>query len=536
MFIIDTGVNTDGLAFGTAYLYSPGNENAQYVPSGDKAVEVSRFRKALEEAKEELAVLGESEPLFAAHYEIADDPTLAEDVERIISDGVADAVKAVEKEADALGGMLAAIDDEYLSARAVDVRDVCGRIVGKILAGCGCKAVSDGFADLPAGTVIVAKELAPSDTAKMDFSRITGFVTEGGSRTSHVCIMAKNKGIAAVVGAKGCMTEIRTGDRLIVDGSKGRVIVNPDEGTEKEYIAVIQEERQRKLAAEALAKEVAVTKSGRKIPVSGNAGNLSDVRHAMDSGADGIGLFRSEFLYMESNVFPDEESQFAAYKEAAELCGDKPLIIRTLDIGGDKALPYLPFEHENNPFLGWRAIRISLGMKDVFRTQLRALLRASVYGNLRIMFPMIATLAELREAKAVLEECKTELRNEGVDFNEEIKVGIMVETPAAVMVADLLAAECGFFSIGTNDLTQYVMAADRDNAKVSYLYDPDNEAVRRCIGRVAAAAHEAGIEVGICGEYASDPGATDFLITAGLDALSVNASAIASLKDRIRRC
>ncbi len=535
MFTIDTGINTEGIAFGTAYLYTPRHDKPQYVSSCDPATEIARFRQALEETKEDLAALGEEDPIFAAHYEIADDPTLAEDVELMIPNGAINAVAAVRSESEALGGMLAALEDEYLSGRAVDVQDVCNRIIDKIVArfGGGVPA-EDSLKNVPEGTVIIAKELAPSDTAKMDFSKVTAFVTEGGSRTSHVCIIAKNKGITAVVGAKDCMTSVSTGDSLIVDGNSGIVIVNPDEETTQKYNGIIAEILRRKKENEALAKEIAMTKSGKRIPVFGNAGNPSDIRQAIEAGADGIGLFRSEFLYMESNAAPDEEAQFEAYRTAAEICGERTLIIRTLDIGGDKSLPYLPFDHENNPFLGWRAIRISLEMKDMFRTQLRALLRASVYGGLRIMFPMIATLNELREAKAILEECKAQLRAEGAAFNENIKVGMMIETPAAVMTADLLAAECDFFSIGTNDLTQYVMAADRDNAKVAYLCDPNEEAVRRCISAVTTAARNAGIEVGMCGEFASDPRATDFLIEAGLNAFSVNAHSVAAVKSRIR--
>ncbi len=535
MFVINTGINTEGIAFGTAYLYVPRHDMPLYVSSGDVSEEISRFRQALEETKADLEALGKADPIFAAHYEIADDPTLTEDVEMLLVNEAVNAVAAVRKESEALGGMLAALEDEYLSGRAVDVQDVCNRIIDKIISACcGGAVAANEFESLPEGSVIVAKELAPSDTAKMDFSRIAAFVTEGGSRTSHVCIIAKNKGITTAVGVKGCMSAISTGDRLIVDGNGGMVIVNPDGETTGKYNAILEEIRNRKKLNEALAKEIAMTRSGKRIPVFGNAGNPSDIEHAIASGADGIGLFRSEFLYMESKDFPDEEAQFEAYRKAAEICGDRPLIIRTLDIGGDKSLPYLPFEHENNPFLGWRAIRISLEMKDIFRTQLRALLRASVYGGLRIMFPMIATLQELREAKAVLEECKDELRREGKAFNENVKVGMMMETPAAVMIADLLAAECDFFSIGTNDLTQYVMAADRDNAKVAYLCDPDDEAVRRCIKVIAEAARGAGIEVGMCGEYASDPRATEFLIEAGLNAFSVNAHSIANVKSRIR--
>ena len=382
--------------------------------------------------------------------------------------------------------------------------------------------------------IVVADELAPSDTAQMDFSRVAGLVTAHGSVTSHVAIIARNKGIAALVGVAGCMRQVRTGDRLIIDGERGELIVDPDPATGRKYAARLESLRQDAFRCAADAQAPAVTPAGRRITVLGNAANVDEVRRALDAGAEGIGLFRSEFLYMQGPALPDEETQFAAYRAAAELCGARPLTVRTLDIGGDKALPYMHFEPEENPFLGWRAIRVSLAMPELFRTQLRALLRASAFGNVRVMFPMIASVGEFRAAKAVVETCMAELDAEGVAYDRDIALGVMIETPAAVFIADELAARARFFSIGTNDLTQYVMAADRGNPRVAYLCDAFDPAVQRSIGMVLDAAHRAGIEAGMCGELAADPRATQRLVALGLGEFSVGPPAIAPLKHRIR--
>ena len=338
-----------------------------------------------------------------------------------------------------------------------------------------------------------------------------------------------------MVGATECMLEIKTGDKLIINGETGEIIVAPDTATERRYRALIASRERHGAHCLKGAHTPAVTRGGRRIAVLGNAGSVAEVRAALDAGAEGIGLFRSEFLYMQSRGgFPDEQTQFEAYRHAAELCGERPLVIRTLDIGGDKALPYMDFGHEENPFLGWRAIRVSLSMQDVFRTQLRALLRASVFGNLRIMFPMITSVGEFRRAEAAVRECMAELDAEKAAYNPGIELGVMIETPAAVMVADLLAAEARFFSIGTNDLTQYVMAADRGNPRVAHLCDPSDTAVRRSVAMTLAAARSAGIEAGMCGELAADPEATAWLLEAGLEKFSVSAPAVAPLKERIR--
>lgn len=518
---LKTGIITGEITIGNAFVYRPASVEPSSVEFMGAEAETEAFRSALEAVKDELSVLAASEDIFAAHYEMADDPMLEEQAIMFIEEGM-DAYSAIKSTSEALCAMFDEIDDEYLKARKDDVKDVCRRIADKISGKCD----DDGFAGLEAGSIIVAEELAPSDTTKMDFSRICGFITEKGSTTSHVCIIARSKGLQAMVGIAGCTSEIMTGDCLIMDGMNGIVIVNPDEDTLDRY---------RALAEEAAGKEYdpsreVYTADGERIWILGNAGNADDVRAAVECGAEGIGLFRSEFLYMESRDFPDEEKQYKAYAEAAEICGERPLTIRTLDIGGDKALPYLDLEKEENPFLGYRAIRISLDMMPQFKTQIRAILRAGAHGNVRMMFPMIATIEELIKARKLVSECMEELEAEGKTFDKEMPVGMMIETPASVLLADEFAEMADFFSIGTNDLTQYIMAADRGNSKVASLYDPASEAVTKAIRMVILAAGRAGIEVSMCGEYASEPSATSLLLDHGLRKFSVSAPAIRRLK------
>ena len=520
MKILTTGVITDGISIGNAFVYeAPQTHPAAYV-SGSQEEESEAFRKALASVKAELASQAESDEIFAAHYEMADDPMLEDQAIMLIEEGIP-AYDAVLQTSDGLCAMFDEIDDEYLKARKDDVKDVCRRIARK-LAG---EEVS-AFESVSEGSIIVAHELVPSDTAQMDFSRICGFVTETGSRTSHVCIIAASKGITAMVGVKDCMTEINNGDRLILDGANGQIIINPDASVLKEY----QDKADAEASIEYNPSKEVFTEDGERIWILGNAGNVEDVHEAVKAGAEGIGLFRSEFLYMESNGFPDEESQYKAYSEAARACGDRPLTIRTLDIGGDKSLSYMPLEKEENPFLGYRAIRMCLEMKDQFKTQIRAILRAGAAGNVRMMFPMITTPDEFRAARSVVDECISELDEEGLSFDRNLMVGMMIETPASVLLADEFAQMADFFSIGTNDLTQYIMAADRGNARISHLYNPGSEAVTKAIGIVIEAGRKAGIEVSMCGEYAADPAATELLQSLGLRKFSVSAPAIRRFK------
>lgn len=523
MKTLTTGVITGGLAIGNAFVYKASqNEPGNYIPKGIEE-ENDILQNALAGVKNELSVLGESNEIFAAHFEMADDPMIAEQATALIEDGLG-AYEAILQTSDALCAMFDEIDDEYLKARKDDVKDVCRRIARKITG----EDRHSPFEGMREGSIIVAEELVPSDTALIDFSLIEGFVTALGSRTSHVCIIAASKDVTAMVGVAGCTTDICDGDKLILDGENGLVIINPDEEILREYeekVALLD-------SAEYNPEREIYTEDGERVWILGNAGNPEDVAAAIKAGAEGIGLFRSEFLYMESEDFPDEECQYKAYSEAARICGERPLTIRTLDIGGDKALPYMQMEKEENPFLGYRAIRISLASPEQFKTQIRAILRAGAEGNVRMMFPMITTLNEFKTARQMVDECISELENEGLPCDRNLKVGMMIETPASVLLAEEFAQMADFFSIGTNDLTQYIMAADRGNAKISHLYNPESEAVTKAISNVIEAGKNAGIEVSMCGEYAADLSATDLLLRLGLRKFSVSTPAIRRLKSR----
>lgn len=522
---ISTSVRaSDGIAIGRAYVVvrKPVQDSAE--PAGSVGQERAKFDKALSDSVAQIAALAETDEIFAAHLEMVQDDMLRESVEAHI-DGGESAVAAVRAAGEEMAAMFAAIDDEYLRAREADIRDIFSRIDANLTGG-----IRNPFAEVRDGDIVVADTLTPSDMTMIDFARVRGFVTKDGSATSHVCIIARNRDIPAVVGLHEAADEIATGDLLAVDASGGEVVISPDETTIAHYAEAMEAYRLRRQRENESAGRKFYDRSGRPILVFANAGDVEEVRTAVAAGADGIGLFRSEFLYMQSASAPTEQQQYEAYSAAAEACDGRPLVIRTLDIGGDKALPYLDFGREENPFLGWRAIRVSLAMRDMFRGQLRAILRAGAHGDVRIMFPMIVDIAELRDAKSLLEECKEELRREGVAFAGKMKVGVMIETPAAVLIAPALAAECDFFSIGTNDLTQYVMAADRANTKVSYLYNPYSDAVASAIALAIKAADDAGIECGMCGEFASDTAATRSLLDKGLREFSVNISAIGRVK------
>ena len=521
----------DAVAIGRVWRYRAGAyaPSGRVVPSGERPAEQSRFDAAVAAAEGELEKLAAANEIFAAHLELAADPMLMENVAEKIAEGMtaADAVHAASGE---LAALFAQIDDEYLRARADDVRDVCRRILRQLV-----PSETDPFAAIPDGSILAADELAPSDTARIDFSRVRGVVTRCGSATSHLAILARNRNLPAVVGLGDDFDRLDDGTIVVLDGSAGELLIAPDEHTAAEYRRRMEEAEARSAAADAYASQPVTTRDGRVLAVLANAGSVDEVERAIRSGADGIGLFRSEFLYMQrQDGFPDEQVQTAAYARAAELCGGRPLVIRTLDIGGDKSLPYYRFPEEENPFLGWRAIRVSLELRDMFRTQLRAILRASARGGVRVMFPMIVSLAELRDALALLEECKEELRRQEVPFDDRIPVGVMIETPAAVFMADELAAEVDFFSIGTNDLTQYVLAVDRGNRRIAAMYDTLHPAVVRAMRLTVDAAHRHGCEVGICGEFAGCAAHAELLVGLGFDELSVAPPSVPAVKERIR--
>lgn len=518
---------SETIAIGRAFVLCR-NSVDQKIVQGSVEEEKARFLTSLQHSAEQIELLAVDSDIFAAHLEIVQDEMLRDAVLEYIGSGKG-AAEACQAACGDLVAMFEAMDDEYLSARADDIKDIFARIVANLAGG-----VQNPFEGAKEGDIIVAKELLPSDMALIDLGAIRGFVTALGSSTSHVCIMARNHSLAAVVGLGEAVEQICSGDMVIVDGIEGRVVVNPDDDTMNTYLVralnlVTLSKEQQALATQT------VEYQGSAVAVVANAGSVEDVVKAIESGADGIGLFRSEFVYLNSTSEPTEQEQYEVYSAAVRACNGKPLTIRTLDIGGDKAVPYLGFEREENPFLGWRAIRVSLDMEQMFCRQLRAILRASAEGDIRIMFPMITTLEELAEAKRTIERCKAELKTEGVAFNENIKVGVMIETPAAVFIADDLAAHCDFFSIGTNDLVQYVMAADRANVKVSHLYNPYSEAVVRAIKMTIDSAEKAGIECSMCGELASDSSATELLLKAGLRKFSVNIGSIAKIKYTISK-
>lgn len=532
MFVIEQHSGScRGYAIGQAWIY----ERQTYVSSGivvseaERAAQYARYMLAVANVKDKLSADARDSEIFAAHLELSQDPMLHDGVQDKIELQGLRAEDALDATCNEIVEMMLQIDDEYLRVRATDIRDVCGRIMSELVG-----ESANPFADVPDGSVIFADELTPSEMSQVDLHRVRGFVTQQGSATGHVCIMARNVGLTAVVGVGEQMSQVKCGDRVIVDGYLGKVIVNPTEEVEQQYSNRVKAVAEERAAFSAVANAQVATSDAHPVSVWANAGSVDDVARAMAEGADGIGLFRSEFVYMQSrDNFPDEQTQYAVYKEAAEACGQKPLIIRTLDIGGDKSLPYYDFPHEENPFLGWRAIRVSLSMRDMFKVQLRAILRAGACGNVRVMLPMIISLDELTQTKQLIEECKAELRAERVPFDEGMKVGVMIETPAAVMIADVLAAECDFFSIGTNDLTQYVLAVDRTNSRLSQMYDPLTPAVVRSVQAVVEAAHKSGCEVGMCGEFASDTDHTELLIGLGLDELSVSPMSVAQVKAKI---
>ena len=518
-----------GIAMGKAFLVTVPDLTAERrnISEGEKTKEMHLFLEAVEKTKKVLRPLARENGIFAAHLDMAEDAMLIDGVEEKINTGLC-AQWALEEQMEETCGLLESLEDAYLRERSADVRDVCRRMMAFL------KGIEDNpFHQIKEQVILFAEELNPSDTAKMDFRYIRGLVTAKGGSTSHVAILARSLEIPALLGMEGVLEKIHSGQEVILDGNEGKLILEPDAETRRAYEEKQETERQLKRKLKEMNRLPAVTTDGRRIHLHANVGSLKDIEQAKQHGAEGVGLFRSEFLYMESSRFPTEQEQFEIYKKAAEIL-KKPITIRTLDIGGDKALPCYQFEKEENPFLGWRAIRFCLDMRDVFKTQLKALLRAAVYGDIRIMYPMIVSVEEFRKASQMLEECKQELRERGVLFRESISTGIMVETPAAVMLAEELAKEVDFFSIGTNDLTQYILAADRGNQKLTKLYDPFHPAVLRAVKKVIEAAHKEGKEVGMCGEFAGDERAVPLLVGMGLDECSMVSNEIASVRYQVR--
>ncbi|MDX8361892.1 phosphoenolpyruvate--protein phosphotransferase [Cytobacillus sp. IB215316] len=501
--------------------------------------ECARFDAAVESAKGELQQikdrafdeLGEDKAaIFAAHLLVLSDPELLNPVkDKVVAENV-NAEYALQEVAGMFITMFQQMDNDYMKERAADIRDVTKRVQAHLS---GVSLANPSM--ISEEVVIIAEDLTPSDTAQLNRNYVKGFTTDIGGRTSHSAIMARSMEIPAVVGTKTITSDVKNGDIIIVDGLEGQVIVNPSQ----ELIAQFEQKKSsfedQKAEWAKLVNEKTVTNDDHHVELAANIGTPNDVVGVKNNGGEAVGLYRTEFLYMGRDNFPSEDEQFEAYKAVLENMEGKPVVVRTLDIGGDKELPYLDLPKEMNPFLGYRAIRLCLEEQDIFRTQLRALLRASTFGNLKIMFPMIATLEEFRQAKAVLIEEKEKLVADGVSVSESIELGMMVEIPSTAVLADQFAKEVDFFSIGTNDLIQYTMAADRMNEQVSYLYQPYNPAILRLVNMVIEAAHQEGKWVGMCGEMAGDPIAIPILLALGLDEFSMSATSILPARSQLKR-
>ena len=531
---------SDGIAIGKAYLLTEPDLSFDKVSITDPEGEIKRLLDSFEKSKNEIQgirehvakAVGEDEAqVFDAHLMVLSDPELFDGIKNDITENMINAEAALSTVAKMYINMFESMEDNpYMQERAADIKDVTERVMGHLL---GVKIPSP--ATINEEVVIVAKDLTPSDTAQLNRDYVKGFVTDIGGRTSHSAIMARSLEIPAVVGTKEVTQVIAEGDMVIIDGLEGDIIIRPNEET----IAVYQEKadafKEQQLEWAKLKDSKSLSKDGKQIEIAANIGTPKDLTGVIENGAEGIGLYRTEFLYMDSEDFPTEDEQYEAYKAVLEGVNGQAVVVRTMDIGGDKELPYLQLPEEMNPFLGYRAVRISLAETEMFRTQLRALLRASVHGKLRIMFPMIATVNEFRDAKAILDEEKAKLEAEGTEVSNEIQVGIMIEIPAAAVLAHQFAKEVDFFSIGTNDLIQYTMAADRMNERVSYLYQPYNPAILTLLKHVIDSAHAEGKWVGMCGEMAGDQTAVPLLLGLGLDEFSMSASSVLKTRSLVAK-
>jgi phosphoenolpyruvate-protein phosphotransferase (PTS system enzyme I) len=529
---------SNGIAIAKAYKLVEPDFSFEKKTVAAPAEEVARFQSALQKSKAELeqirdhagtALGADKAAIFDAHLLVLSDPELISPIEDKINTENVNAEHALKETADMFIGMFESMDNEYMKERAADIRDVTKRVLAHLL---GIQIPNPSM--IAEEVVIVAEDLTPSDTAQLNRQFVKGFTTNIGGRTSHSAIMARSMEIPAVVGTKAATEEINNGDLVVVDGLKGEVHFNPTPEVLEVYKKTQEDFEKQKAEWAKLVNEKSVTADGHHVELAANIGTPKDLKGVVENGGEGIGLYRTEFLYMDRDQLPTEEEQFTAYKAVLEGMAGKPVVVRTLDIGGDKELPYLNLPKEMNPFLGFRAIRLCLEEQDIFRTQLRALLRASVHGNLKVMFPMIATLVEFREAKAMLEEEKAKLVNEGIQVADHIELGIMVEIPSTAVLADQFAKEVDFFSIGTNDLIQYTMAADRMNQQVSYLYQPYNPSILRLVKMVIDAAHKEGKWAGMCGEMAGDETAIPLLLGLGLDEFSMSASSILKARSLIR--
>ena len=537
MILIQGKGVSNGVAIGPLYFYQRAKATITRYEVEDTEAEWARFKAAQATAIEQLGELAEKARaeagdeaalLFETHQMMAEDMEYEEAIQTAIQDNKLNAEAAVTDTAAQFAEMFASMDDAYMQARAADVKDVSSRILN-ILYG-----VVQGGIDSDVPVILAADDLAPSETIQLDKTKILAFVTEGGSSSSHTAILARTMGIPAIVGVGDQIKKEYEGRPTIVDGSTGQVYVDPDEDT----TTYLMEKRRKLIEYQQMLEELKgkenITLDGHEIRVYCNIGSPEDVHSVLSNDGGGVGLFRSEFLYLNCDDYPDEEYQFEAYKQALSEMGNREVIIRTLDIGADKQIEYFDLPHEENPALGNRALRICLNRPEIFRTQLRALFRASAYGHLGIMFPMVTSVWEVREAKKMCEQVKNELKEEGIPYDEHVQIGIMVETPAAAVMSDRLAKEVDFFSCGTNDLTQYTLACDRQNNDLGRFFDPHHPAVLRLLKMVCDNAHKNGIWVGICGELGADLDLTETFLSIGIDELSVSPRSVLPLRKKIR--
>jgi len=530
-----------GVVMGKAFLYKKAEVkiDSNYIGEEDIYNEINKFEDAKLKTKQQieqlyrrtLKIMGQDKAeIFKAHIMILEDPIFTGKVINNIKGKKLDALAALNDVIKEFSGTFERLDDEYMRERIADIKDVGKRVLYN-MAGTNMVSLSKFSEEV----IIIAEELTPSDTAGMDTKNVKGFATDIGGKTSHTAIMARSLEIPAVLGLNNITARVKSGDFVIVNGNSGEVLINPSKKQVEEYKKIKRdyEEGERELV-EKLKNLTAITEDGKRVEISANIGTIDDIKAALKYGAEGVGLFRTEFLYMNRDLMPTEEEQFEKYKEVALGMGNRPVIIRTFDIGGDKKLPYFDFPKELNPFLGWRAIRICLDRVDIFKAQLRAILRASNYGNLKIMYPMISGIMEIRNANKILSEVKKDLDMNKVPYKKDLEVGIMIEIPSAAIMADVLIKEVDFFSIGTNDLTQYTLAVDRGNEKIASLYDSLHPSVLRLIKHVIESSHETGKWTGMCGELAGDPMAVVVLLGLGLDEFSMSASSIPKIKKLIR--
>lgn len=530
-------IASNGVAIGKLFLFNKEELviDKLSIQDGEKEDNIKKVDQAIDAYFKDLDFKENNEDneevlnIVRAHKELLQDPYFSDTIKEKIQNENKNAELATSETVEQMVMVMSALDDEYLKERADDYKDIGFQVLCKIK-----NIVPKDLSKLDEEYIVISKELTPSDTSNMDKEKVLAFATDLGGKTSHVSIIAQNLDIPALVGMQDISTRIKGDELAIIDGNQGLLIINPSDQEVSEYKEKIEKEKEERQRLEKVKNLEAKTLDGKVCEVSANIGNLADLEVAIEHGCDGVGLFRTEFLYMENDHFPTEEEQYQVYKKATQMLGEKPLVVRTLDIGGDKGLDYYDFPEEENPFLGYRAIRFCLDHQDIFKAQLRALLRASAFGNLKIMLPFVISTDEIKQTRALLEDLKKDLDKEGIAYNKEIDLGIMVETSASIIMADKLIKYSDFFSIGTNDLTQYTLACDRGNENISDIYNNFNPAVIRSIKHVIDESHKAGKWTGMCGQFASDTKATKLLLGLGLDEFSGSASKLPKVKDIIR--